>query len=182
MTHALPHAIRIEIEEAMRARALRDAPTRQMHRTRASAQDSYIGTLGELAWAKLRYGDWQTFDTLHTQGQADDASAWGSVEVKTSKTRLSTQSHLMVREDYAHKRQPAFYVLVLISQDQKPQQESEAYVCGWATHAEVVAHPPRERISRHTQTQQGYRCYEVACGELHSLSELPFTLAKINRP
>jgi hypothetical protein len=88
----------------------------------------------------------------------------------------------MVREDYAHKRQPAFYVLVLIGQDQKPQEECEAYVCGWATHAEVVAHPPRERISRHTQTKQGYRCYEVSCSELHALSELPFELAGIYRP
>ncbi|NJM42558.1 MAG: hypothetical protein HC853_18360 [Anaerolineae bacterium] len=159
MISRIPNAVRVDIDAAMRARAAQDAKARQMQRTRASGQDSYIGTLGELTWAKLRYGDWRTFDTLHTKGQSDDTgppgSVYGSVEVKTSKTRLSSQSHLMVREDYAHKRQPAFYVLVLIGQDQKPQEECEAYVCGWATHAEVVARPPRERISRHTQAKQG---------------------------
>ena len=171
-----PNAIRVEIDEAMRARALHDAAARQMQRTRASAQDSYIGTLGELVWAKLRYGDWQTFDTLNTKGKPDDRSPQGDVEVKTSKTRISSQAHLMVREDYVRKRQPAYYVLVLVAQDQMPHQETEALVCGWATHAEVVAQPPRERISHHTQAKQGYRCYEVACSDLHALTDLPFKL------
>jgi len=178
--HNLPHAIHIAIDETLRARARADAAVRQMSRTRASQQDAYIGTLGELVWAKLRYGDWSHFDTLHTRGKSDDAGSGdsaGDVEIKTSKTRISTSSHLMVREDYALKRQPAFYVLVLVPQDQPPQQERDAYVCGWASHAEVIARPPIERISRHTQRPQGFRCYEVGCGDLKPLHTLPFRLS-----
>ena len=182
LSQSLPkHAIHIPIDEALRARALADSSLRQMSRTRASSQDAYIGTLGELVWAKLRYGDWTRFDTLNTRGKSDDAGTGeanaGDVEVKTSKTRVADSSHLMVREDYALKRQPRFYVLVLVPQDQPPRMERDAYVCGWATHAEVIARPPIERVSRHTQRPQGFRCYEVRCGDLHPLHTLPFRLA-----
>ena len=182
LSRSLPkHAIRIPIDDALRTRALADGSLRQMSRTRASSQDAYIGTLGELVWAKLRYGDWTQFDTLNTRGKSDDAGTGeanaGDVEVKTSKTRVADSSHLMVREDYALKRQPSFYVLVLVPQDQPPHLERDAYVCGWATHAEVIARPPIERISRHTQRSQGFRCYEVRCGDLHPLHTLPFRLA-----
>jgi len=147
-----------------------------MRRTRASPYDAYVGVLGELIWARLRYGTITQFDTLHTRGKTDD----GNVEIKTSKTRISPNAHLMVREDYALRRAPAYYVLVLIAPDQPPRQERDAVVCGWATHAEVVAQPPRERISNFTRQPQGFRCYEVRAADLHPLSQLPFALAGLS--
>ena len=177
---AIPHAIHVAIEPAMRNRARRDGELRQMRRTRASPWDAYIGTLGELVWAKLRHGHIDQFDTLNTRGQVDDVAAgahasW-QIEVKTSKTRISPYSHLMVREDYAQRRRPDVYVLVLLPQSQPIFAERDAFVCGWATHPEVLAHLPRERHSHHTGSAQGFRCHEIAVHELHPLTELPFKL------
>ncbi|MCW1969816.1 MAG: hypothetical protein KIH69_017015 [Anaerolineae bacterium] len=160
--------VRVEIDETMRARAQREVAARQIHRTRASPFDTYVGILGELVWAKWRYGATEQFDTLGTRGKSDD----GDCEIKTSKTRVSEYSHLMVREDYAQKRQPKCYVLVLISSEQALNAETEAFVCGWATHADVVAKPPRERISNHTGRSQGYRCYEIRAADLKPMSSL----------
>ncbi len=172
----LKHAIRIHVDEAMRQRAQHDGQLRQMSRTRASPWDAYIGTLGELVWAQVRYGTCDGFDTLNTRGQVDDQTAALQIEIKTSKTRVSPHSHLMVREDYALHRRPDFYVLVLIPQTQPMYEENDAFVCGWASHSEVIRHPPIERISNHTGHAQGFRCYEVAASDLHPLTELPFPL------
>lgn len=194
-TIALPHAIHVAIDEAMRQRAKHDGHLRQMQRTRASPADAYIGTLGELVWAQLRYGSYAGFDTLHSQGKVDDHGSVNplepiveigikieiGIEIKTSKTRVSPHSHLMVREDYARRRQPDFYVLVLIPHTQAPSAERDAFVCGWASHAEVIARPPIERISTHTGRTQGFRCYEVAAADLHPLHELPFDLVGIHQ-
>lgn len=166
--------IRVEIDETMRARAQREVIARQIQRTRASPFDAYVGILGELVWAKWRYGAIEQFDTLGTRGKTDD----GDYEIKTSKTRVSEYSHLMVREDYALKRQPKYYVLVLIASDQAPNAETEAYVCGWATHADVTAKPPRERISNHTGRSQGYRCYEIRASDLKPMKTLALMLDK----
>jgi hypothetical protein len=159
----------------MRQRALRELAVRQIQRTRASKIDTYVGLLGELVWAKLRYGTIEAFDTLGTRGKVDD----GEIEVKTSKTRISEQSHLMVREDYAQKRQPHYYVLVLIPNDEVHHNEHTAYVCGWATHDEVMSRPPLERVSNHTGKPQGYRCFEIRAGELHDIRELPMTMTGV---
>jgi len=181
---AIAHAIHIPIDEAMRIRARCDGDLRQMRRTRASPYDAYIGTLGELVWVKLRHGHIENFDTLNTRGQVDDVAmvmheSW-QIEVKTSKTRISPYSHLMVREDYAQRRQPDVYVLVLLPQSQPIYAERDAFVCGWATHAEVIARPLRERHSHHTGQAQGFRCHEIPVRELRPLSELPFELSGAN--
>ena len=173
---ALRNAVHLPVDEALRQRARHDGEIRKIKRTRASPLDAYIGTLGELVWAQLRYGSHTNFDTLNSRGKVDDPGTHASVEVKTSKTRISPLSHLMVREDYALRRQPSFYVLVLIPQTQPPFAERDAFVCGWASHTEVIARPPIERISTHTGRAQGFRCYEVAASDLHPLAELPFPL------
>ena len=162
--------IRIKIDAALRARALAEVPARQMRRTRASPADAYLGILGELAWAVWRYGDAAQFDTLGTKGQVDDALS--GVEIKTSKTRVDVRSHLMVREDYAQKRRAAFYVLALVPFAQADGAETDVFLCGWATHDELVARPPVERVSRHTGKPQGYKCYEILCADLHGMREL----------
>lgn len=162
--------IRVKIDAALRARALAEAPVRQMRRTRASPADAYLGVLGELAWAVWRYGDAAQFDTLHTKGQVDDAL--DGAEIKTSKTRVDARSHLMVREDYAQKRRAAFYVLALVPFAQADGAETDVFLCGWATHDELMAHPPVERVSRHTGKPQGYKCYEIVCTDLHAMKEL----------
>jgi len=94
------------------------------------------------------------------------------VEIKTSKTRVDVRSHLMVREDYAQKRRAAFYVLALVPFAQVDGAETDVFLCGWATHDELVARPPVERVSRHTGKPQGYKCYEILCADLHGMREL----------
>jgi hypothetical protein len=168
--------VHMPIDASMRQRAKKEEAARRIDRTRASPVDAYIGILGELVWAKLRYGDISRFDTLHTKGKVDDASAAVSVEVKTSKTAVHAGAHLMVREDYARSRRPDYYVLVLISSAQRDGEEVDGCVCGWATHDEVISAPLIERKSTKTGSSQGYRCYEVAARDLHLLSELPLEL------
>jgi hypothetical protein len=65
----LPNAdqfARVLIDAAMRERARQEQAARQIRRTRASPADAYIGVLGELVWARLRYGDIGRLDTLST--------------------------------------------------------------------------------------------------------------------
>ncbi|BCX05308.1 MAG: hypothetical protein KatS3mg053_3246 [Candidatus Roseilinea sp.] len=164
--------VKVEIDDAMRRRASDVAGARQIQRTRASPVDAYIGALGELVWAKLRYGDIGRAGVLGAKGQVDDISPDAQIEIKTSKTAVHERAHLMVREDYARARQPTAYVLVLIPEGQSDGEEETAFVCGWATHEEVLRSPRIERRSNKTGSLQGYRCYEVAARDLHPIAEL----------
>ncbi len=170
--------VHVPIDAAMRERARREQAARQIRRTRASPVDAYIGLLGELVWARLRYGDIGRFDTLGTKGKVDDVTPGAQVEVKTSKTAVHERAHLMVREDYARARQPTAYVLVLIPEGQADGEETDAFVVGWATHAEVLCGRLVERHSRKTGAAQGYRCYEIAARDLHPPQSL---LARLSR-
>lgn len=170
--------IRVPIDAATRERARREQAARQIRRTRASPADAYIGVLGELVWARLRYGDIGRLDTLSTRGKADDVSAGAQIEVKTSKTAVHERAHLMVRKDYARARQPTAYVLVLIPEGQPEGEETCAFVCGWATHEEVLRSPLRERYSHKTGAAQGYRCHEIAARDLHPIRTLLAALSR----
>lgn len=168
--------VRVTIDAGMRERARREGDARQIQRTRASPVDAYIGVLGELVWAKLRYGDINRAGVLGAKGQVDDISPNAQIEIKTSKTKVHEGAHLMVREDYVHARQPTAYVLVLIPEGQADGEEEVAFVCGWATHDEVLAGQLKERRSHKTGSAQGYRCYEIAARDLHPIKELLATL------
>lgn len=164
--------VRVVIDADMRERAKRIAAERQIQRTRASPVDAYVGVLGELVWAKLRYGDISQRRVLGAKGQVDDISLGAQIEIKTSKTAVHEGIHLMVREDYAHARQPTAYVLVLIPKEQTDGEEVTAFVCGWATHEEVLKGQLCERHSHKTGRSQGYRCYEIAACDLHPVEDL----------
>lgn len=170
--------VRITIDADMRERARHEGAARQIQRTRASPADAYIGALGELVWAKLRYGDINRAGVLGAKGQVDDIGPNARIEIKTSKTKVHEGAHLMVRKDYAHVRQPTAYVLVLIPDGQADGEEEVAFVCGWATHAEVLGSRLIERYSHKTGKPQGYRCYEVAVRDLHPIEELLSTLQR----
>ncbi|MCS6847662.1 MAG: hypothetical protein RMN52_08110 [Anaerolineae bacterium] len=175
---ALTEFVRVPIDAAMRAHARREGAARRIQRTRASPIDAYIGVLGELVWAKLRYGNFSRLGVPGAKGQVDDVSPDAQIEVKTSKTKVHERAHLMVREDYARARQPTAYVLVLIPEEQADGEEEAAFVCGWATHEEVLHGHLQERLSRKTGAAQGYRCYEIAVRDLHPVEELLSTLQR----
>ncbi|GIV84596.1 MAG: hypothetical protein KatS3mg052_1603 [Candidatus Roseilinea sp.] len=165
--------VQVVIDAEMRERARRIAAERQIQRTRASPVDAYVGALGELVWAKLRYGEvGRRCVLLGAKGQVDDISPKAQIEIKTSKTAVHEGAHLMVREGYARARQPTAYVLVLIPEGQADFEEKVAFVCGWATHEEVLAGQLKERRSHKTGSAQGYRCYEIAARDLHPIKKL----------
>lgn len=89
--------------------AHRFVPRVQMQRTRAHELDAFLGNLGELTWAAIRYGDFRAHSLGENFGGADDASL--GVEVKLSLRQPSPNYHLKVRADYGrHRRRAAYYV------------------------------------------------------------------------
>lgn len=168
---------KVAITEEMRSVARSSLNARKMTRTRASHVDTWVGVLGEIVWSHFRYGDIHRLNYAGTAGRVDDDGGNAQVEVKTSKTNVWLRSHLMVRTDYARSRSPSHYVLVLIPGDQDDHQENTAYICGWASHDEVLCAPVRTRKSGKTGTSQGYECHEVPCLDLHPLSDMGIDLA-----
>ena len=168
--------VTVAIDSAMLKRAAELEEYRRVNRTRASEVDSWIGILGEIAWSQVRYGTIDAVDLVGNKGRVDDDALGSTVEVKASKTWAWTKAHLMVREDYALKRAADYYVFILFRNNEPDRQEKVAFVCGWATHDEVLASTLRERFSTKTGQRQGYKCYEVPCGELHPIRQLPFGL------
>jgi len=169
------HAIAVLPE--MRVFAERKERERAITRTRASSEDIYIGCLGECVWFCYRYGaeNWLQHAKSVKNGDIDDPNPIFSVEVKTSKTFNLFLAHLMVREDYAHRRSPDGYVLVLFSNKEGKYSETIGYVVGYATQEQVLKAELAERLSRKTNQLQGYKTYNVPNALLHRLPE-PYDL------
>ena len=172
----------VPISNQMRTIANENSSKRAVNRTKASPNDSYIGILGELVWVRYRYGEnaIANFPILSTKGKVDDPpnlDGEPGIEIKTSKTKVHLNAHLMVREDYAKKRAADFYVQVLIPQTQKHCFEKDAYICGYATHAEVLNAGVVERFSTKIGKKQGYKNHEIPCYRLHEIAKLPIATA-----
>lgn len=139
-------------------------------RTKASAIDTLSGILGEYVFAQYFYGDWKSNNVGRNKGRLD----FPLVEVKTSSFPLRQNLHLPVREDYATRRKPPFYVLIILdvrnSKATSIDAGTRAYLCGWATAEEVGKAPLRDMGSKYG-SRGGYRCRCVCMTDLHPMSE-----------
>ena len=141
----------------------------KVNRTVASEIDTVTGILGEFAFAQYFFGDWKKNRVGSNKGEVDFAD----VEVKTSAFPFNDKLNLLVREDYAKKRKPAFYVQVIIdvksSTADDIQQGTLAYVCGFAKADEVDRASKRDFGSK-LGTSGGYQCHYISISSLHPMN------------
>lgn len=161
----------ITITAEMVAEAERLIPATQVNRTRASAIDTLTGHLGEMAFAQFFFGDWKR----HRIGKNRGAPDFPNIEIKTSAYPFSEKLHLLVREDYAIKRKPAFYVQIIMNVE-NPNSTSippgtKAILCGYATTQEVDSAPLKDFGSK-PGGESGYRCRHISVERLHPIAEL----------
>jgi len=164
-----PVAIPITAEMVHAAQQI--TPRVAVARTKASPVDTLAGVLGEMTFAQYWLGDWRSHRVGRNKGQPD----FPDIEVKASAHPYHERLHLLVREDYALKRKPRFYVQVVINVAE-PQAtdvgpDTLALVCGFATAEEVDAAPLRDFGSRYGG-DGGYRCRHIVLTKLHPIEQL----------
>src|SRR4030042_6991654 len=106
----MDHYPSILVTEEMIIEAKKLISSVKVHRTIASQIDTLTGILGEFAFAQFFYGDWRQHRVGINKGQVD----FGNIEIKTSAFPFRESLNLLVREDYAYKRKPAFYVQIIL--------------------------------------------------------------------
>jgi hypothetical protein len=162
--------IRLTAEMLEEARALE--PGIRVYRTQASEIDTLAGALGEFAFASWFSGDWHVHEVGKNIGAVDFK---GIVEVKTSAFPFSDRLNLLVREDYALKRQPPLYVQVIIDVLSTKASDisvgTEAVISGFAYSKEVDVAPLRDFGSK-SGGKGGYRCRYIQIRDLHPIEEL----------
>ena len=150
--------------------ATRLVPAAKVHRTTASKIDTLTGYLGELAFAQYFFGDWQRHRVGQNKGEAD----FPDIEVKTSAFPFRETLNLLVREDYAKKRKPPFYVQVIVAVDSPKADRIKpgtlAHICGYAS-ADAVDRSPLKDFGSKFGGRGGYRCHYIMIRDLHPIEE-----------
>lgn len=159
------------ITQEMIDEARRLIPATKVERTIASKIDTLTGHLGEFVVAQFLFGDWRKHRVGMNKGETD----FFGIEVKTSAFPFSESLHLLVREEYARKRKPKFYVQVVLDVDSETadriQPHSKALLCGYATAGEVDAAPVKDFGSKFGNNG-GYRCHYIPITHLHHIQNL----------
>lgn len=159
------------ITEEMIVRANELIPQTKVNRTVTSGADTLTGHLGEFIFAQYFRGDWRKNNVGKNKGKAD----FDDIEVKTSAFPFSTKLHLLVREDYALKRKPRFYVQLIIDIARSPNPVivpgNRVYLCGYATTHEVDSAPLKDFGSKFGG-KGGYLCRYIPITQLHPISAL----------
>jgi len=167
-THHYPT---VAITAEMIEEAERIIPFTQVNRTRASAIDTLTGHLGEMAFAQYYFGDWHKHRLGQNKGEVD----FPNIEIKTSAFLFSTKLHLLVREDYAAKRKPTYYVQIILDVKNAHAETipvgTIAIVCGYATSEEIDSAPLKDFGSK-IGTEGGYRCRYISIENLHPIGEI----------
>lgn len=142
----------------------------QVYRTQASEIDTLTGILGEFAFAQYFYNDWRKNRVGENKGEED----FYNIEIKTSAFPFNNNLHLLVREDYAKKRKPAFYIQIIISVRTPEANDilpgTIAYICGFATAEEIDAAPIKDFGSKIGRCG-GYNCHYIPIMKLHPIEE-----------
>jgi hypothetical protein len=161
----------IIITADMLREAERLIPATKVNRTVASHIDTLSGHLGEFVFAAYIFGDWKKHNVGKNKGDSD----FPLFEIKTSAFPFNNKLNLLVREDYAKKRKPAYYVQVIIDvKDSKAQSIPPgtcAYLCGYASADEVDKAPLKDFGSK-LGSEGGYRCYYIPITQLKPVEEL----------
>ena len=147
----------------------------RVHRTRASAVDAISGAIGELCFAEWFLGNWRWHDLTGTKGRADFLDR---IEVKTSAFPFRDTLNLLVREDYAEKRQPECYVQTIIDTPDRYAKKIEAgWTCrlsGW-TDATHVDQAPLKDFGSKSGGRGGYKCRYIQIRDLRPMNEFPIS-------
>lgn len=145
-------------------------PSTKIYRTVASSIDTLSGNLGEFAFAQYFYNDWKKNRVGKNKGDVN----FTDIEIKTSAFPFRDTLNLLVREDYAEKRKPPFYVQVIIDVDSKTANEIKpntvAYICGYASAADVDKTPLKDFGSKFGGSG-GYKCHYIKISDLKPMSD-----------
>lgn len=151
--------------------AKRLIPATKVERTIASKIDTLTGHIGEFVFAQFLFGDWKKHRVGANKGEVD----FPDVEIKTSAYPFSETLHLLVREDYARKRKPKFYVQIIIDVESESAEEilphTKAMLCGYAT-SEEIDNAPLKDFGSKLGSNGGYKCHYIPITKLHSIEEL----------
>jgi hypothetical protein len=152
--------------------AKKRSPSIQVHRTKTSNFDTIFGVIGEYCFAQWLFGEWESHSKLDTKGQAD---FFNRIEVKTSAFPFSEKLNLLVREDYAKKRKPDFYVQTIIDLPKRYVQELpedlKCILAGYAT-AEEIDNAPLKDFGSKYGGPGGYKCRYIPISELKPIDNL----------
>ncbi|MEP3891659.1 MAG: hypothetical protein ABJN69_14465 [Hellea sp.] len=147
----------------------------RVNRTRASRVDALAGAIGELCFAEWFLGNWRWHDLTGTKGRADFLDR---IEVKTSAFPFRDTLNLLVREDYAQKRQPECYVQTIIdTPDRFAKTIEPGWICrlsGWTDSKAVDSAPLRDFGSK-IGGRGGYRCRYIQIRNLRPMNEFPIS-------
>jgi hypothetical protein len=142
----------------------------RVYRTQASEIDTLTGILGEFIFAQYFYNDWRKNRVGANKGEVN----FYDVEIKTSAFPYNNKLHLLVREDYAEKRKPAFYIQIIISVESSKANNilpgTRAYICGFATSEELDSAPLKDFGSKYGQ-KGGYKCHYIPITKLNPMDE-----------
>jgi len=140
----------------------------KVNRTIASKIDALTGILGEFAFAQYMYGDWRKNRVGENKGEVD----FLDIEVKTSAYPFRDTLNLLVREDYARRRKPPYYVQIIIDVKDKRADDikagTKAIIAGWATSKEIEGAPKRDFGSK-GGGPGGYQCFYIPIRKLHPM-------------
>jgi len=168
----------IFITQKMIDEAKRLIPGTKVERTVASKIDTLTGHLGEFAFAQYFFGDWKKHQVGKNKGKSD----FENIEVKTSIFPFSEDLHLLVREDYAIKRKPKYYIKIILDVDSSKTEtihpKTKAFFCGFATSDEIDRAPEKDFGSK-WGTHGGYKCHYIVVKKLHPMNELKKNLNEI---
>jgi hypothetical protein len=154
------------IEEAKRLIAVT-----KVNRTIASKIDTLTGNLGEFVFAQYFFEDWRNNRVGSNKGQND----FENIEIKTSSFPFNEKLNLLVREDYALKRKPPFYIQIIIdvvdSKAEEIKEGTKAYICGYANFEDVEKAPLKDFGSKHGG-KGGYQCKYIPITKLKPIGDL----------
>ena len=143
----------------------------KVNRTQASNIDTITGALGEFSFAEWFLGDWKKHEVGNNSGQVDFDDC---IEIKTSTFPFRESLNLLVRQDYAIKRQPAFYIQVIIDSNARSLSEitpgTSAIIAGFAT-GHQVEHAPLKDFGSKFGGKGGYKCHFIEISKLHRMTE-----------
>ncbi len=162
----------IVITQEMIDEAKRLVPQAEVARTVASKIDTLTGHLGEFVFAQFLFNDWKKNRVGKNKGETD----FENIEIKSSAFPFNEKLNLLVREDYARKRKPQYYVQIIIDvasgKADAVAANTRAYLCGYASSEEVDKAPLKDFGSK-LSDKGGYRCHFISIRQLKPMSSFP---------